>query len=81
MKGFMFKRIAYVLPIVVSILILQSAYAGYDDFTVNVPNGQGGYTAIVITKSASGFVGPQGEFYSQFPTVSQLQPCIISELL
>lgn len=42
-------------------------------FTVNIPNDKGGYTAVVIKKSGNGFVGPQGEFYSEFPKVSQLK--------
>ncbi len=42
-------------------------------FTVNVPNAAGGYTTVTIKKSGNGFVGPQGEFYPQFPDVSQLR--------
>lgn len=44
-----------------------------DSFTINVPNNKGGYTAVVLKKSGNGFIGPQGEFYSEFPKVSQLQ--------
>lgn len=44
-----------------------------ESFTVNIPNSQGGYTAVVIKRSGKGFVGPQGEFYSEFPKVSQLK--------
>ncbi|MBF0505042.1 MAG: hypothetical protein HQL14_08075 [Candidatus Omnitrophica bacterium] len=44
-----------------------------DSFTVNVPSDKGGYAAVVIKKSGNGFVGPQGEFYSEFPKVSQLK--------
>lgn len=44
-----------------------------DSFTVNVPNNSGEYTSVVIKKSGSGYVGPQGEFYAQFPTVTQLK--------
>jgi len=42
-------------------------------FPVNVPNDKGGYTTVVIKKSGNGFVGPQGEFYAQFPKVVQLK--------
>lgn len=42
-------------------------------FVVNIPNDKGGYTAVTIKKSGNGFVGPQGEFYSEFPKVSQLK--------
>jgi len=41
--------------------------------TVNVPSNRGGYVAVTLRRSGNGFVGPQGEFYSQFPNVSQLQ--------
>ena len=44
-----------------------------DTFPVNIPNNRGGYTAVVIKKSGNGFVGPQGEFYQQFPNVTQLK--------
>ncbi len=44
-----------------------------DSITLNIPNDKGGYTAVVLKRSGSGFVGPQGEFYSQFPKVSQLK--------
>lgn len=47
--------------------------AGEDVVTVNVPNDNGGYTAVVLKRSGNGFVGPQGEFYPSFPKVSQLK--------
>ena len=43
------------------------------DITLNIPNTAGGYAAVLIKKSGKGFIGPQGEFYSEFPKVSQLQ--------
>jgi hypothetical protein len=42
-------------------------------FTVNVPNSQGSYIPVIIKKSGNGYIGPEGEFYPQFPTVSQLK--------
>ena len=44
-----------------------------DMITVNVPNARGGYTAVILKPSGKGFVGPQGEFYTEFPKVSQLK--------
>lgn len=41
--------------------------------TINIPNERGGYTAVVLTRSGKGFVGPQGEFYFGHPTVEQLK--------
>lgn len=44
-----------------------------DSFTVNIPNSKGGYTAITLKRSGSGYTGPQGEYYSDFPKVEQLR--------
>ena len=44
-----------------------------DAITVNIPNIKGGYTPVLLKRSGNGFTGPQGEFYSDFPKVSQLQ--------
>ncbi len=41
--------------------------------TVNVPSHGGGYVAVTLRRSGNGYVGPQGEFYSVFPRISQLQ--------
>jgi uncharacterized membrane protein len=48
------------------------AYAD-GNFTVNIPNSQGSYTPIQIKQTGNGYIGPRGEYYSQFPTVYQLQ--------
>jgi len=50
---------------------LQLSYA--DSFTVNIPDSQGGYIAVVIQESGKEYIGPKGEHYVQFPTVAQLQ--------
>jgi hypothetical protein len=42
-------------------------------FTVNVPNDKGGFTPVILKKSGTGYIGPQGEFYPEFPKVEQLQ--------
>jgi len=44
-----------------------------DAITINIPNNKGGYTAVTLKKSGNGFIGPQGEFYPEFPTVVQLK--------
>jgi len=44
-----------------------------ESFTVNIPNDKGGFTPVMIKRSGAGFVGPQGEFYAEFPKVAQLQ--------
>jgi hypothetical protein len=54
------------------VLVTQTQVAD-DVITLNIPNDKGGYTAVVIKRSGNGFIGPQGEFYSDFPKVSQLK--------
>jgi len=44
-----------------------------NSFSINIPNNKGGYTTVLLKRSGKGFIGPQGEFYSEFPKVSQLQ--------
>ena len=65
--------VTVVQPAVVQAPPVIPAPVAQDTFMVNVPNNNGGYTTVVIKKSGNGFVGPQGEFYSQFPTVAQLR--------
>ena len=44
-----------------------------DSFTINIPNAMGGYTAVLLKRSGAGFIGPQGEYYEEFPTVERLK--------
>ncbi len=44
----------------------------FDTVTVNLPNSSGGYTTLYIKRYGNGFIGPQGEFYPNFPTSAQL---------
>lgn len=44
-----------------------------DTFTVNIPNAKGGYVPVTLKRSGNGFIGPQGEFYTEFPRVDQLK--------
>lgn len=53
-------------------VIPSTTYSG-DTVTVNVPNVNGGYTAVVLRRSGNGYVGPQGEYYDQVPSTAQLQ--------
>ena len=62
------------VPAVQTATVASTASTGTEDsFVINIPNNKGGYTAVVLKKSGNGFTGPQGEFYSEFPKVSQLQ--------
>lgn len=63
-----------IIPLPVQYSQIPVALSGQqNEFTVNVPNDHGGYTAVVIKRSGNGFTGPQGEFYPEFPKVSQLK--------
>ncbi|MDD5216597.1 MAG: DUF6515 family protein [Candidatus Omnitrophica bacterium] len=44
-----------------------------EEMTVNVPNANGSFTPVTLTKSAKGYVGPSGEFYPEKPTEEQLK--------
>ncbi len=44
-----------------------------ETFTVNIPDDCGGYTPVTLKRSGRGFIGPQGEFYPEFPKVEQLK--------
>ena len=44
-----------------------------DVFVVNIPNAKGTYTPVSLRRSGTGFFGPQGEFYTEFPRVEQLK--------
>jgi len=41
--------------------------------TINVPNSNGSYTPVSLTKYKNGYIGPQGEYYEGHPTVEQLK--------
>jgi len=41
--------------------------------TINIPNSKGNYTAVKLIKKNNGYIGPQGEFYGEHPTVAQLK--------
>jgi len=44
-----------------------------NEITLNIPNAAGGYSAVLIKRSGKGFIGPQGEYYPEFPQVSVLK--------
>jgi hypothetical protein len=44
-----------------------------DSIIVNLPNNDGTYTVVVLKRSGNGYVGPQGEFYTQLPSNDQLK--------
>ena len=68
---------ASVAPVVIEpaapVTASATSGAASESFTINIPNARGSYTSVVVKRSGNGYVGPQGEFYSEFPKVSQLQ--------
>ncbi len=44
-----------------------------DAFEIYLSNGNGSYTSVTLRKTEKGFLGPQGEFYSDHPTEAQLR--------
>lgn len=42
-------------------------------YDIYIPNGNGSYTVVTLKKTEKGFLGPQGEFYTDHPTVDQLR--------
>ena len=62
-----------VQPVMVTTPAAQPQAQTPDIVTINIPNSRGGYTAITLKKSGNGFIGPQGEYYSEHPTVEELK--------
>jgi hypothetical protein len=61
-------------PVVVSQpVIIQPFPQIPETSTVNIPNSRGGYNSVTLRKSGNGFVGPQGEYYPNYPSVEQLR--------
>jgi len=52
--------------------VTSTAVTG-ETIEINVPNSNGSYTTVKLTKSNNGYIGPQGEFYAGHPTVEQLK--------
>jgi len=52
--------------------ITQPGATSGEAVVINIPNTNGGYTPVQLTKHKEGYVGPQGEYY-EHPTVKQLK--------
>jgi hypothetical protein len=44
-----------------------------DTVTIHVPNAAGGFTPVKLVRVDNGYIGPQGEFYPNNPTVAELK--------
>jgi hypothetical protein len=54
-------------------VIVQAPSQYPETSTINIPNSRGGYTSVTLRRSGGGFVGPQGEYYPNYPSVEQLR--------
>jgi hypothetical protein len=54
-------------------VVVQPQYQAIDVSTVNIPNSRGGYTSVTLRRSGNGYIGPQGEYYPNYPSVEQLR--------
>ena len=59
--------------VVPALVIVQPQSQIPETSTINIPNSRGGYTSVTLRRSGSGFVGPQGEYYPNYPSVEQLR--------
>ncbi len=51
----------------------QSPLQQSEVVNINVPNSNGGYTPVKLTRHGQGYVGPQGEYYEGYPSIDQLK--------
>ena len=54
-------------------MLVQPPAQAPDTVTINIPNARGGYTAVALRRAGYGYLGPQGEYYAESPTVEQLK--------
>ncbi len=54
-------------------VVVQPRETSCCSVTINVPNSNGSYTPVTLVKQGDGYVGPQGEYYPNHPTVEQLK--------
>jgi hypothetical protein len=60
-------------PVVVERVVEKTVIVPEADSVVNVPNGDGTYTTVKLVRKGRGYVGPQGEYYENNPSVEQLR--------
>jgi len=42
-------------------------------YDIYLPNGNGTFTLVQLSKTGNGYLGPQGEYYPNYPTMDQLK--------
>ncbi len=58
---------------VIAPVVTQPRVIAGETTVINIPNANGGYTPVTLTKYKTGYIGPQGEYYEGHPTVEQLR--------
>ena len=54
-------------------VLVQAPVQAQEMVTINIPNSRGGYTPVTLRRAGYGYLGPQGEYYAESPTVDQLR--------
>ena len=71
------KTTVFVLPEVHSNIILypelSTARTSWNTLTINILNSTSSYTQVILTQYGNGYLGPQGEYYPEMPSVQQLR--------
>jgi hypothetical protein len=62
-----------VLPSYPQTVTMAQSGSSSEVITVNIPDGRGGYASVTLRRYGTGFLGPEGDYYEEFPTVAQLQ--------
>ncbi len=60
-------------PLVNPVVVVENRIPYSVTSTINVPNSNGSYTPVTLVKRDNGYIGPQGEYYPDHPTVDQLK--------
>ncbi len=60
-------------PLERTVVLAENRVLASGNVTINVPNVNGSYTSIMLVKKDNGYIGPQGEYYPEHPTIEQLK--------
>lgn len=60
-------------PLERTVVLAENRVLSSGNVIINVPNANGSYTSIMLVKQGNGYIGPQGEYYPEHPTVEQLK--------
>lgn len=72
-SGYVVVQAPATTTVVAAPAVTQPNTTSGETIVINIPNANGGYTAVTLTKYKIGYIGPQGEYYGDHPTVEQLR--------